>query len=115
MRSDRLVDLAQDVVIDAKGEDVRILDVRKITDITDYMVVVTGTSNRHVISIADKVTEKMIKRKCKPIGVEGLKIGDWVLVDFGDVVIHVMRSQVREFYSLEKLWSGGESSGAAEV
>ncbi|MFQ5993942.1 MAG: ribosome silencing factor [Acidiferrobacterales bacterium] len=115
MRSDRLVDLAQDVVIDAKGEDVRILDVRKITDITDYMVVVTGTSNRHVISIADKVTEKMIERKCKPIGVEGLKIGDWVLVDFGDVVIHVMRSQVREFYSLEKLWSGGESSGAAEV
>jgi ribosome-associated protein len=90
---------------DAKARDLAVLDVRKICDFTDYMVVASGTSNRHVVSIADKVMEKMTGQRIKPSGVEGMENGDWVLLDYGEVVVHVMRPQTRDFYNLEKLWS----------
>jgi ribosome-associated protein len=95
----------QDALEDAKAKDVVMLDVSKISDFTDYMVVASGTSNRHVSSVADRVVDKLRELGLRPIGVEGQKTGDWVLVDFGDVVVHVMREQVRDFYNLEKLWS----------
>lgn len=90
---------------DAKARDVTVLDMRRISDFTDYMVIATGTSYRHVQSTADKVVEALREHGLRTVGVEGEKIGDWVLIDFGDVVVHVMREEIRDFYNLEKLWS----------
>jgi len=96
---------AHDALEEAKARDIAVLDVRKVSDFTDYMVIATGTSNRHVQSTADKVVESLREHGVRPVGSEGQKIGDWVLIDFGDVVVHVMREQTRDFYNLEKLWS----------
>ena len=95
----------QDALEDAKARDITVLDVRKISDFTDYMVIATGTSNRHVQSTADKVVDTLRVHGVRTVGVEGGKIGDWVLIDFGDVIVHVMREEIRDFYNLEKLWS----------
>ena len=96
---------AHDALEEAKARDIAVLDVRKVSDFTDYMVIATGTSNRHVQSTADRVVESLREHGVRPVGSEGQKIGDWVLIDFGDVVVHVMREQARDFYNLEKLWS----------
>lgn len=94
-----------DALHDAKAKDIVVLDVRKVSDFTDTMVIVSGTSTRHVQSTADRVIEKLRAHGHRAIGVEGLDIGEWVLIDFGDAVVHVMRPQTRDFYNLEKLWS----------
>ena len=103
--ANRSMEWVQDALKDAKVRDIAVLDVRKICDFTDYMVIATGTSNRHVQSTADKVVDALREHGVRTVGVEGGKIGDWVLVDFGDVVAHVMREETRDFYNLEKLWS----------
>lgn len=103
--ANRSMEWVQDALKDAKVRDITVLDVRKICDFTDYMVIATGTSNRHVQSTADKVVDALREHGVRTVGVEGGKIGDWVLVDFGDVVAHVMREETRDFYNLEKLWS----------
>jgi ribosome-associated protein len=108
MRAPQLRKLIQDALEDAKAHDVVVLDVRKVADFTDYMIIVTGTSNRHVTSVADKVLEALRDHGRRPVGVEGMDGGDWVLLDFGDVVVHVMRGATREFYQIEKLWSEGK-------
>ncbi len=95
----------QHALEDAKAHDVVVLDVRKISDFTDYMVIATGTSNRHVQSTADKVVDALRAHGVRTVGVEGGRTGDWVLIDFGDVIAHVMREETRDFYNLEKLWS----------
>ena len=95
----------QNALEDAKTQNIAVLDVRKISDFTDYMVIATGTSNRHVQSSADKVVETLRGHGVRPVGIEGKQLGDWVLIDFGDVVVHVMREETRDFYNLEKLWS----------
>ena len=95
----------QDALEDAKARDITVLDVRKISDFTDYMVIATGTSNRHVQSTADRVVDTLRGHGVRAVGVEGGKTGDWVLIDFDDVVAHVMREEIRDFYNLEKLWS----------
>ncbi|HEY5683047.1 MAG TPA: ribosome silencing factor [Sulfuricaulis sp.] len=101
----------QSALNDAKARNVTVLDMRKISDFTDYMVIATGTSNRHVQSTADKVVEALRDHGLRTVGVEGQKIGDWVLIDFGDVVVHVMREEIRDFYNLEKLWSDARRVG----
>jgi ribosome-associated protein len=88
-----------------KAVNVRVIDVRRLSDIFDTLVIASGTSDRHVRSIADSVVEKAQVAGFRPLGIEGQKTGDWVLVDLGDVVVHVMLPRVREFYSLEKLWT----------
>lgn len=105
MQSDTMQKLIVQTIDDAKGHDIQVLDVREISDITDYMIIASGTSTRHVSSVADKVVDTLRDHKLRPLGIEGRDVGDWVLVDFGDVLVHVMRPEVREFYNLEKLWA----------
>ena len=88
-----------------KGVDVRCLDVRDQTSITDTIVIASGTSQRHVQSLADRVRERAREAGVRPLGVEGERGADWFLVDLGDVVVHVMSREKRDFYNLEKLWS----------
>jgi ribosome-associated protein len=89
---------------DMKAVNVKILDVRKVTDVSDCMVLASGNSDRHVRSIADRVVERAKAAGFRPIGVEGQRDGEWVLVDLNDVLVHVMLPRVREFYGLEELW-----------
>lgn len=105
MNPEQLRDLAVAALEDMKGVDVRALDVRGSTPLTDFMVIASGTSDRHVKSLAASVLDKAREAGVKPMGVEGEQEGEWVLVDLRDVVVHVMRPQVRDFYNLEKLWS----------
>ena len=105
LSSDEWLDLAKRVIDDIKGQNLECLDVRGKTVITDWMLVVSGTSTRHVKAIAHAL-ELEAKSKGQPVlGVEGLGSAEWVLVDMGDVVVHVMLPKTREFYNLEKLWT----------
>ncbi|UCG72638.1 MAG: ribosome silencing factor [Chromatiales bacterium] len=111
--SSALVAMAQQVLDDMKARDIRVLDVSGMTPITDYMVIASGTSRRHVKSIAERLVERAKADGHPPIGVEGTDAAEWVLVDLQDVVVHVMQTQVRDFYKLEKLWElGGDSTGS---
>ena len=87
-----------------KAVNVKVLDVHKLTDITDTMIIASGNSDRHVRSIADRVVEHAKKAGFRPMGVEGERDGEWVLVDLQDVIVHIMLPRVREFYRLESLW-----------
>jgi ribosome-associated protein len=89
---------------DMKALEVKVLDVRGLTDIADTMVIASGTSDRHVRSTAQRVVEKTKEAGFRPHGVEGQQDGDWVLIDLNDLIVHVMLPRVREFYGLEKLW-----------
>ena len=110
MQSDELVKLAVDALEDLKARDIRVFDVRKLTAITDFMVVASGTSDRHVRSIADHVLERATEAGQPPLGVEGAEHGEWVLVDLQDVVVHIMQPKIRDFYQLEKLWDMSDSA-----
>ena len=90
---------------EAKAEDIRQLDVRKLTDITDFMVIASGTSHRHVHAMAERIREAARQKRVRPIGIEGEAENDWILLDYADVVVHLMMPQTREFYSLEQLWN----------
>ncbi len=89
---------------DMKAVNVKVLDVRKLTDVADTMIVATGNSDRHVKSIADRVIERCREAGHRAYGVEGQQEGEWVLVDLQDLIVHVMLPRIREFYGLEKLW-----------
>ncbi|TAM46570.1 MAG: ribosome silencing factor [Gammaproteobacteria bacterium] len=108
MPKKKLYSLIVDALHDAKAKDIAVLDVRGISDFTDYMVIASGTSSRHVQSTADKVIEKLRGHGHRTSGVEGMDLGEWVLIDFGEAVVHVMRPQTRDFYNIEKLWSEGK-------
>ncbi len=87
-----------------KGQNITVLDVRGVTSVADTIVIASGTSDRHVKSLATRVQERAREAGQRPLGVEGERDGEWVLVDLGDVIVHVMLPRVREFYALEKLW-----------
>lgn len=97
--------LALNAVEEMKAKDVVCLDVKPLTSMADYMIVCSGTSNRHVKSIAGQVVEDSKKAGHQPAGVEGEDSAEWVLVDLADVIVHVMLPDTRKFYDLEKLWS----------
>lgn len=105
MQIETLRDLVVAALEDLKAVDVRVLDVRERTSITDLMVIASGNSNRHVKSLAENVVLKAKAAGEQPLGVEGLDAGEWVLVDLGMVIVHVMQPKVRDFYQLEKLWT----------
>lgn len=92
---------------DMKAVNVRVLDVRGLTDIADTMVIASGNSDRHVRSIAENVVVRAKAAGFRPIGTEGTRDGEWALVDLQDILVHVMLPRVREFYGLERLWEGG--------
>ncbi|HFD78860.1 MAG TPA: ribosome silencing factor [Gammaproteobacteria bacterium] len=108
MQTEELKRIVLEALRDLKAVDISEIDVRGRTSVTDYMIVASGTSDRHVKSIADAVVMACKKAGVAPLGVEGEREGEWVLVDLGDVVVHVMQPRVREFYALEKLWSVAE-------
>jgi len=102
--SETLVHHLVNALDDGKAVDVRVLDVRNLTVITDFMVIASGRSTRQVKALTDRLRAEVAKQGATIIGVEGEGQGEWVLVDAGDVVVHVMQPTVREFYQLEKLW-----------
>ncbi|MDH3509538.1 MAG: ribosome silencing factor [Gammaproteobacteria bacterium] len=113
MHSKALVELVEDSMTDMKALDIRVLEVGAMTTITDFMVMASGTSDRHVRSIADRVVERAKQAGHSALGIEGHEYGEWVLVDLGDVVVHVMQPATRDFYKLENLWDMQEQAGVA--
>jgi ribosome-associated protein len=100
---------------DMKALEVKFLDVRGLTDIADFMVIASGTSDRHVRSVAQRVVDKAKAAGFRPHGVEGQQDGDWVLIDLNEMIVHVMLPRVREFYGLEKLWDMTVTKRAARA
>lgn len=111
-----LIDTITAALDDLKAQNVTVLDVRNLTDVTDTIVIASGTSDRHVKSLAGSVYEKAKQAGFRPLGIEGEQEGEWVLVDLQDAIVHVMLPRVREFYGLEKLWDvrDGARAGALE-
>lgn len=105
MQVNAFLNLVLNDLNDLKAINVLPLDVQNITSITDYMVIATGNSSRHVRALVENLIEHMKERQITPIGVEGDLNSEWLLVDFGDIVVHVMQASAREFYQLEKLWA----------
>lgn len=99
---------AVDLLFDRKAEEVTLLDLRQVSGATDYFIVATGRSDTHVSAIGDYVAEELKKEGVRPFGVEGLRGGRWVLLDYVDFVIHVFHPAAREFYQLERLWGDAE-------
>jgi ribosome-associated protein len=104
-----------DALADMKALEVKVLDVRGLTDIADFMVIASGTSDRHVRSVAQRVVEKTKQAGFRPHGVEGQQDSDWVLIDLNEMIVHVMLPRVREFYGLEKLWDMTATKRAARA
>lgn len=104
MNSEQIKDQVVDSLESVKGQDIRVIDIAEISDFADYMVVASGTSDTHVKALARETSNNLRSQGVKPLNEDGADLGEWVLVDFGDVVLHVMRPEVRAYYDLEKLW-----------
>lgn len=109
-----LVDVVLTALEDLKAQNVTVLDVRNLTSVTDTIVIASGTSDRHVKSLAGNVVASAAEAGYRPLGREGERDGEWVLVDLADVIVHVMLPRVREFYGLEKLWDVRSGERAAD-
>lgn len=112
MQTEQLKQLVVNALEDLKGVDIKVFDVSDKTSVTDIIVIAGGASDRQVRALAQHVVEKAKEQGVRPLGTEGEREGEWVLVDLGDVVVHVMLPRVRDFYNLEKLW-GEEAPDAA--
>jgi len=104
LESSQLANKITDLIFNKKGYDVRILDLRKLTTITDYFVICSGDSDTQVKAIADEVDKEMRDEGIRPWHTEGYQALNWILIDFVDVVVHIFKKETREFYNLEKLW-----------
>ena len=110
MESSQLANKIAELIFNKKGYDVKILNLRKLTTITDYFVICTGDSDTQVKAIADEVDKEMRDEGIKPWHTEGYQSLNWVLIDFVDVVVHIFKKDTRDFYNLEKLWGDAEIS-----
>lgn len=110
MQHKQLVTFCENVLENLKALDIKTLNVSNLTDVTDTIIICSGTSNRHVKSLSEKLTYSIKEVGLKPLGVEGGDQADWVLVDLGEVIIHVMLSKTRDFYDLESLWEYNEAN-----
>lgn len=108
MQTNQLKTLVVDALDDMKAQNITVLDVRGRTSVTDFMIIATGTSSRHVAAVASNVEEKIKKSGVTPNGTEGRSSSDWVLIDLFDVIVHIMTDQARHFYDLERLWGEPE-------
>lgn len=115
VQTEALKQLVVAALEELKGVDIRVLDVHELTSITDFMVIASGNVDRHVKALAQNVADKARQQGVRPLGVEGLEQGEWALVDLGDVVVHVMKPRVRDFYQLEKLWETADGAERREV
>ena len=113
MNSEELSDLVVEALEEIKGLDIVKLDVSNMTTVTDWMIVASGTSSRHVQALIENVSDRAKAAGHRPTGIEGESGGEWVLLDLQDALVHVMLPKIREFYNLEKLWSISPSGGAA--
>jgi len=104
MNTEQLTKIVHDVLEDLKAQEIKILDVRHTSSVTDIMIVASGQSRRQVASIAQRLIERVKTHGQRPLGEEGSDVGEWALVDLGNIIVHVMQPQIREFYQLEKLW-----------
>ncbi|MDH5300238.1 MAG: ribosome silencing factor [Gammaproteobacteria bacterium] len=111
MQTKQLTELVEEALADLKAKDMQVLDVRDACNVTDVLVIATGTSTRHVKALANNIVVKAKENNIMPYGTEGEQTGDWVLVDLGDVVAHVLTQEMRDFYQLERLWSAPAASG----
>jgi len=111
----KLVDAALLALDDLKAKDVLTLDVRPLTSLADVMIIASGTSSRHVKSLADNVVDKVKEAGLKPLGMEGERDGEWILIDLAGVIVHVMLPATRAFYDLERLWTPGASAHIAQA
>jgi ribosome-associated protein len=110
-----LKSVVAEALADMKALEIKVLDVRGLTDIADFMVIASGTSDRHVRAVAQRVVEKTKEAGFRPHGVEGQQDSDWVLIDLNEMIVHVMLPRVREFYGLEKLWDMTATKRAARA
>ena len=106
MRLSKMQKVAVNALEEIKGQDILVLDVRKLTTMCDTMIIASAQSTRQVKALADNVQDKVRENGARVYGVEGEQSGEWVLVDLGDVVVHIMHPTVREFYNLEEIWGG---------
>lgn len=114
MNLEELKTLAINAIEDLKAFDVNIIDVKGRSSITDVLVFASGRSDRQVKSIANNVVQEAKKAGVQPLGVEGLNAGDWVLVDLGDIVVHVMLPQVRDYYGIERIWEVDDANADSD-
>lgn len=104
MQTEKVIEIVKNALEDMKAKEIVELDVRGRSTVTDYMIIASGTSKRHVGAVAEEVIIKVKEAGLLPLGSEGQGVSDWILVDLGDVVVHVMMPDAREFYDLERLW-----------
>jgi len=104
MNTQELLKVVKSALEDIKAKDIKVLDVSRISNFTDMMVIASGQSNRQIKALADRVIEQAKAHGHRPLGSEGQNSGEWVLVDLGNIVVHMMQPQTRDFYQLEKLW-----------
>jgi len=113
VNKEQLKTLVIDAIEDIKGTDIQVYDLEGKSDVTDVMIIASGNTTRQVKAISDNIIEKSKKQGAAPLGVEGETVAEWVLVDLGDVVAHIMTPSIRDFYNLDKLW-GDESPSTAQ-
>ena len=114
MESEQLKSLVTDALSELKAVDVAVIDVAEVSGFTDYMVIAGGTSSRHVKALADNLVRCCRNAGIRPLGVEGERVAEWILIDLGDVVVHIMLPEIRDFYNLEKLWRLVERDDSAQ-
>ncbi len=114
-RAKMIVKKAYDALIDKKGEDIKVIEIGKLSTVADYFIIANGSNAPHVESLVDNVEEELLKEKIHPERIEGIKSSGWILMDYNDVVVHVFSKEDRLFYDLERIWRDGKEINVEEL